>query len=253
MEQQGNHSFSKEFRKSFDFLWEKVIAPTIVAGYESMDEEFKARCNCGYAYSNLDDYKNDLMSFYREKREWLKKVYLPHNPHPRLDAHKLGAVLCRSMLAYKPIYFRFDAAKRFVENKFQDQDEVSHTDWFVQNLYVNYRIAFYVSIGIVYLNLLFNYQDDDNENSFFDLEGFEYFRKAETLKFYPKSPHHDSFENSCIIALQKNDILGRNFDYLTYAIMLFQIESYNRKYFEAEYPTANDFLKKEFSQEIQNQ
>ncbi len=242
MEHQKGQPFSIEFQNSFDFLWDKVIKPTIISGYESLDEEFRTKCNCTYAYSNLDEYKNDLMAFYREKREWLKTVYLPHDPNPRLDAHKLGAVLCRSMLAYKPIYFDFNIAKKFVEDKFKEQKESSHTEWFTQNIYVNYRIAFYVSVGIVYLNLLYNYQDNEEGNTFFDLEGFSFFQKAETLHFYPKSPHHDNFENSCIIALQKNDVLERNFDYLTYAIMLFQLESYNRQYFEATYPTMNNFL-----------
>lgn len=219
--------FSDSFVTSFNFIWEKIIYPTIQAAGKEIDEDFKKASHCDLAYANIEKYKLALMDFYHEKRQWLKSVYLPHEEHPLLDVHKLGAILCRSMLAYKPFYFDFDAATQYVLHKYANEnDEQNHIEWFVDNIYVNYKVAFYASVGMIYLELLYSYKGDDNVP--INPGAFEYFISRKVLDFYDKSERHDSFENSCIIALQKNDVLGRSFDYLTYAIMLFQLEQYNR-------------------------
>lgn len=227
MKQSERCQFSDSFVNSFTFIWDKVIYPIIQNAGNEIDEDFRKSCHLDFAYVNMERYKYALMSFYHEKRQWLKKVYLPHEEHPLLDVHKLGAVLCRSMLAYKPFYFDFDAATQYVLHKYANEnDEQNHIDWFVNNIYVNYKVAFYASVGMIYLDILYSYQDE--EDSYLDLDAFEYFKNKQMLSFYTKSERHDGFENSCILALQKNDVLGRNFDYLTYAIVLFQLEQFNR-------------------------
>ena len=156
MEQQNNGYYSDDFKCSFEFFWIKVIWPTIEAAVEEVDDEFRKACGLQLAYSDIAKYKQDLMDFYHDKRQWLKGVYLPHDEHPLLDMHKLGAILCRSLLAYKPFYFNFQDAERFVVNKFSG-DKRNHIDWFVNNIYINYKVAFYVSTGLIYLELLYGY------------------------------------------------------------------------------------------------
>lgn len=224
MSQQRSEYYSDEFQYSFDFFWKKVIEPTIQNAFEEIDSDFKDACSLQLAYNSFDDYKSKLMEFYREKRQWLKGVYLPHENHPLLDMHKLGAVLCRSILAYKPFYFDFKAAEKFVVKNFSG-DKRNHIDWFIRNIYVNYRVAFYVSTGLIYLELLYSHSakgKTPNEKA------FNYYQDLKGVMYYEKSDSHDSYENSCIIALQKNDVLQRSFDYLTYAANLFQLEIYNR-------------------------
>ena len=228
MVQLSEKDYSDFFKQSFDFFWNVVILPTIIAAEEDVDQDFKTACNLQLAYDDIDQYKQDLMNFYHEKRQWLKGVYLPHDDHPTLDMHKLSALLCRSILAYKPLYFDFKNAEKFVVNKFSE-DKNNHIDWFVNNIYVNYKVAFYVSAGLVYLQLLEDFSPKgDNPNP----EAFQYFLDLQGIIYYPKSQHHDNYENSCIIALQKNDVLNRDFDYLTYATNMFQLEMYNKAHYQ---------------------
>jgi len=119
-------------------------------------------------------------------------------------------------------------------------DKENHIEWFVNNIYANYKIAFYVSCGLVYLSLLYNFSD---KGSCPDNDAMQFFMNLGGVVYYEKSSSHDSYENSCIIALQKNDILKRNFDYLAYAINLFQLESYNVMYFR---------LKQKIESEVQH-
>lgn len=228
MAQQSKDCYSEDFRYSFDYFWEKVIYPTILAADEEVDKDFKRACDFQFAYNDIEKYKRDLMDFYHEKRQWLKGVYLPHDEHPLLDMHKLGAILCRSMLAYKPFYFNFKAAEKFVIDKFSG-DRRNHIDWFVNNIYLNYKVAFYVSTGLIYIELLYSYSPRGGRA---DIDAMKYFLDLGGLVYYEKSESHDSYENSCIIALQKNDVLRRDFDYLAYAANLFQLESFNRMVYE---------------------
>ena len=223
-----NSTYSDDFLHSFDYFWDVIIVPTITAAYDEIDQDFKDASNLCLAFNDKQVYKQILMTFYHEKRKWLKGVYLPHEEKPTLDMHKLGAILCRSILAHKPICFDFRKAEQFVINKF-GTDKENHIEWFVNNIYVNYKIAFYVSCGLVYLNLLYNFSD---EGLYPDREAMDFFLKLGGVIYYEKSSSHDSYEKSCIIALQKNDMLNRDFDYLAYAINLFQLESYNIMHYQ---------------------
>ena len=215
--------FSEQFLESFDYFWKVIIYPIITAAHDEIDQEFKNACDLDFAFSDIQKYKEKLMAFYLEKRRWLKKVYLPHKSNPILDIHKLGAILCRSILAHKPIYFDFQEAEHLVIQKF-DTNKHDHIEWIVNNIYVNYKIAFYVSCGLVYLGLLYNFSEKGASPND---KAMKFFIRHKGIMYYEKSSSHDSYENSCILALQKNDELKRDFDYLAYAINLFQLEAYN--------------------------
>ena len=207
------------FLEEFDFIWNKIVVPVIKSVAFEVSDEFVNASDFSYSFTDFDEYKQMVIDSFKEKRERLKKVYLPHCDNPLLDVHKLGAILCRTLLLNKPFYFDLKKTSEYIDQKFNDDSD--NTKFFVDNLYANYKAAFYVSIGYVYVALLGKYKKNKNVKLYGILNSHK------TLFFYPSSDHHESFENSTILALQKNDILDRDFDYLSYAIILYQLEQYN--------------------------
>lgn len=236
MDKEYDERYSPEFQRCFSYFWETLVLPTIKLVYDDVDSEFKNAVDFSYTYRDLGLYKKEVMAFYREKREWLKRVYLPHENHPRLDQHKIGALWCRTLLAYKPFYFNYKKAVKYVKKIFGDETENSgsakstdHSNWFVANLYANYKVAYLVSTGIVYFYLLYDCKEKKEElDDYLKVGAFEFFQSNSGLIAPPAREGHSDFSSSCIIALEKNDINRRNFDYLTYAIMLYQLEYYNK-------------------------
>lgn len=217
-------NYSPDFLQNFDFLWEVIIYPIIQKANEEIELEFRKEAHLQFAFNDLEKYKKELIRIYHEKRVWLKGMYLPHEGKPLLDTHKLGAILCRSMIANKVFYFDYDSAEKYILHKFENS-KTNNLEWFIDNVYINYKLAFYASVGMVFIELLHKYEKEGK------MDAFDSLKRRGHIVFYQKSLNHDSFVNSCILALQKNDVLKRNFDYLTYAALLFQLEEYNRAYF----------------------
>lgn len=205
----------------FSIFWNEFVYPMINQVYEEVDPDFKKACSFRFSHTDISEYRDALHQIYREKREWLKEIYMPHAKSPVLDIHKLGAVLCRSIIGYKPFAFDFNAAKKYVINKYENTPQKQNTDWYFANIYANYKVAFYSSIGVAYMNIPYRCKKNNDSYSLSKFEGVTH------LNFYQPDGSHECFENSCMIALQKNDVLGRSFDYLGYAIMLYQLEQFN--------------------------
>lgn len=199
----------------FDFLWEVVVLPIIQRSLSEIDSDYKKECylRC----ENFCMYKKRLEKIYKRKREWLKRVYLPNDKNPILDMHKIGALLCRSIIGDKPISFDLVHSDEYVERNNKNNDK----QWLIDNAYVNYKIAFYVSVGLLYIEMISDLRETGKD------EKADIIEQDGALYFYPKSPTHENFQSSCIIGLMKNDIASRDFDYLSYAAMLFQLERYN--------------------------
>ena len=199
---------------SFDLIWEVIILPIIKRINENVDSDFRNACD--FACVDLNEYKIQLEKLYKKKREWLKKVYLPYEEEPILDTHKIGAVLCRAIIGDKPFAFNVNKVNDYI-----NRSSTNDVQWYIDNIGVNYKLAFYVSIGMVYMEIVKTLADSGKK----DLSNR--IKDEGVLFFYPKSPRHEDFQTSCIISLLKNDILKRDFDYLTYSAMLFQFERYN--------------------------
>lgn len=204
---------------SFDFFWNNVIISIKDRALQDVDQDFKESCNLDGKFN--DKYKKELEAIYKEKREWLKEIYMPHFNNPLLDFHKIGAVICRSMIKNKPFKFDVCKAEEYIKKKFKDSKE-DNTQWFVDNLYINYKVAFYASVGVIFLQILRYLIDSD------ELPSAIMLNDRGTLFFYDDNERHENFQNSTILALMKNDVLNRDFDYLTYAIMLYQLEEHNK-------------------------
>ena len=218
--------------KHFDRLWDEAIQPSIQFSIEQMDDNFIEFASVKSV--DLDSYKIDLKRVYKKKREWLKRSYLPHNPEPYLDFHKLGAVVCRSIIGLKPIKYDLVLVKELIKHQdFSQSTHFEQIDWFIRNVYVNYRIAFLSAVGLVYANLVHWAITKKGNCTTEDLakvydEFIHELTQQGRLSSYPEPELHENFENSTIIALMKNDLLQRDFDYLSFATILYQWEFHTK-------------------------
>lgn len=238
----------KVIEHHFDGFWHYSIQPAIEKALSEMDESFKVQCNV--SVKEAQSYKKLLEQIYKEKREWLKKQYLPTEKEPLLDMHKLSAIICRSILQCKPIIFDTEASVDCLENYSKEKDAEEflsdgtrkRIEWVVNNIYVNYKIAFRASVGLNYIELYYNYYKDyknscDGDESKKDLREktkakIDLLEQNGDLFYYEKQPNHENFRNSMILALAKREALGRDFDYLSYATIMFQLQMWTRDVIE---------------------
>lgn len=234
---------------AFEDLWNEIILHSINLCFNQLDIAFKEQAQV--TKCNLEEYKNNLENIYKRKREWLKLEYLPNENNPTLDFHKLASVLCRSMVGLKFFTFDIDTAEKLFckISKSKKMSQSEKVAWQVDNVYVNYKLAFLVAEGVAYVDLLywaqekinninFNYTDKDISTNIANVriklkiyEKFIYMlsTKKNRLYGYEKSEIHDNFYTSSVIALMKNDFLKRDFDYLQFAISVFQWQEYTKK------------------------
>lgn len=214
----------------FDYFWDIAIKPSIDQAWEKIDGEY--RDACAAKMKNLQDYRRHLERIYTEKREWLKKIYLPHEEDPLLDFHKLAAVICRSVLQEKPIRFNVQNAISYAKTKWPQRTEKQpnvdeeRMTWFIDNLYVNYKIAFLAGLGIGYIDLYAQLKETGQ------IALKEQLAQEGQFVSYPKSANHESFFNSMVLALAKNEINNRSFDYLGFATNIFQLQQYTLMVFK---------------------
>lgn len=230
----GKKEMSKR-RLEFDYIWDEIVLPTIKYCLASVNNEdrikMKIRCK------NLDVYKITLRDMFYRKRDWLKRNYLPDQGNSaRLDFHKLSAVLCRCIIGTKAFTFDRDKAEELFAQKKQKtpcyRDEI--LIWEIDHIYINYKLAFYASVGMVYLYLISwakkeiqGAKDEDEKNRYREfLNGLD--REKFLVQYNPSSSHND-FASSMIIALMKNDLLMRDFDYLMYAASMYQWQEYTKR------------------------
>lgn len=234
---------------AFDSMWEKVILHSISLCEKELDETFVEQAKVSIEDTTI--YKNKLEKIYKRKREWLKSEYLPNEEKPILDFHKLSSVMCRSIIGVKPFRYDIDAAERCFLKVSKDKQlkQFEKVNWQINNVYVNYKLAFLVAEGIVFIDLLFwaqekiNYikknYNDDAINSNIDnvknkLQIYQQFidllnSQERRLYSYEASSTHDNFIISAVIALMKNDYLKRDFDYLQFSLSMFQWQEYTKK------------------------
>lgn len=228
-------------KRGFDYIWDGIIANVIDYCEKNMDQNFCEKAEICLVEHN--QYKNKLRDAYHKKREWLKGEYLPYQINPTLDFHKLSAIICRCIIGYKPISYNEKVAELFF--KANRSCRISSSDklkWQISNVYVNYRIAFLSAAGVAYDDLLcwaqsridnlksksFEAATPENERLKIYNQFKEKLIEKSTLYMYQKSPTHDDFESSMIVALMKNDMLKRDFDYLSFATNMFQWQEYTK-------------------------
>lgn len=212
---------------NFQYIWQEWVEPLIVDLYQQLDENFVSCCNVHVRRGSEVCIKAE--KYYQKKREEVKQAFYGEyhkgdsvNEH-RMDFHKIGAVLCRTLIEYKIFEFDMKACKKYVDENVGSYD----TNWVVRNALVNFRLAFYVSVVFLYYAMDFKYSAEDTELC-------QRLRENKRLDLYSgqfnigKNQVQESFENCIVLDLAKRDINNRSFDYFMYAIILYQLEEHNK-------------------------
>lgn len=223
--------------ESFESFWDEIIAPSIDYCWSQSADIYRDRIRL--KKSNAQMYKNELYSLFLKKREWLKREYLSHEgSDAMLDFHKLGAILCRCIIGCK--FFSFSESKaKELYNEIDSNDQLDQSQKLkieIDNIYINYKLAYLVSIGIAYFDLFYwsiekihDLNKEDIEKRLFYEEFQKELKINTSLSKYKKSLRHDDFDSSMIISLMKQDYLLRDFDYLSYAANLYQMQEYTKQ------------------------
>jgi hypothetical protein len=211
---------------NFQYIWNEWVEPLVDDLYEQLDEEFKIYCNV--KIRDLSGICSKAEKYYQKKREEVKKAFYGEyhkgdsETEHRMDFHKIGAILCRTLIEYKVYSFDTSRCKEFVDNV-----DGYNTNWVVKNALINFRLAFYVSVVFLYQSMLFEYEttDIDLYNKLADAENLDLYEPSIDPK---ENTVRESFENCMVLDLAKRDIGNQSFDYLMYAIVLYQLEQHNK-------------------------
>ena len=196
--------------ETFDYLWDQGIIRAANDVYASISDlevsEFTVRLD------SSSDAKEQVLGAYDEARQELRQRYFNEgaNSENLIDGHKICACITEALLKIRLV--RFDTSKANVP---------------LDIVYSNYAIAFLAGIYVLYLFLLSDYKKEQNEVCYSLL-------KKQATFFFPKTHQgHDEYAQGRIKTLALNDYYGNDFDVLTYADMLFWIETYNRYLIES--------------------
>lgn len=213
----------KNFSEHFDdLLWPKIIVQAIENAEKHIDSNFEEYVQLKKI--NSDDYKRSLSLLYENKRDWLKRIYFGEfksDGERCLDMHKIAAVICRSIVGCKP--FMFDVRKA---NDYKREKNLNENlEWIIDNYYINYKIAINCAFAICLYDLFDKLGENNTEKhqydeiiSVFSNEGFDMYSTS-ILK-----SEHETFYKSVIINLAINDTNKRDFDYLGFATMCYQLQ-----------------------------
>lgn len=221
-----------EESRHYSQIWEKAIWPEVCVVEEECDAQFCAEC--AVRKNPLPEWKRALENEYRALRENLKeRCYGDNAGNGSLDARKLAAIFCKALMKKKAFQYDTKKALPLVQAKQRELSPVAFNCWAVNNILINYKLAYYVSLQLVYLTLL--------EQLLSSYEGAKVKSKAQLIKEqsmakclnnhghlyrYPFSPDADSFDVNVIIGMARADYEDRDFDLFLFAMQLYQIEMY---------------------------
>lgn len=211
---------------NFQYMWNQWIIPLVDDLYTQVDNDFRQFCNLHIR--DLDKICMEAERYYQKKRIEVKKEFYGQyhkgdsETDHRMDFHKIGAIICRTLIEYKVFEFDINCCRKYVEQKVDPYN----TDWVVKNALINFRLAFYSSVVFLFQAMRFEYFKSNkllykalSEKGMLDL----YNASSTDVKLVK-----ESFENCIVLDLAKRDIGNRSFDYFMYAIILYQLEEHNK-------------------------
>ncbi len=209
----GNKQKSKS---DYIVFFEEFVLPTIeTCQNEISDENLKTEYKP--VFLDKENYKKRYAKTFRANRRKLKDLFYGNDEHNYLNPMKLAAVLCHTLIECKPI--RFEGNVQISEHTLSSYNSV----WLANHLLINYKIAFLSSISLVFSQILAEKKPDKDSE----------FVKSGQLAQYG-CYDRNSFQTNMIINLARNSLLGRDFDDLMFALMMFQWHEYTVKYFDLE-------------------
>lgn len=209
-----------EGSKHYAQIWDRVIKPVFKVVYEECDEEFRQTCclESNYAIG----WKKQLEMEYRKQRKSLKEIcYHDSVDKALLDGRKLAAVICKALIREKGFKFNSFKALTLMQARKEKLSPVDFNRWTAQNVFINYKLAYYAGLQLVYLTLLHDLQSSEDAKRLAVLLN----RKGHLCP-YPSSPNADSFDVNIIIGMARADLSGKDFDMFFFAMQLYQLETY---------------------------
>ena len=200
-------------KNTFKYIWDKIADPVI--------KQIDVQCRGVLEETGPDMYfelvdgnklYRNIKHTYEKVKDSLKENYYKNedtiNKGNLIDVHKIAACLCYSFIQNKPFDFKI---KR-------------NMPWDI--FLSNYKAAFNVSTGFVYISLIADYF----------INGYDEFANKlldqKSIRLPITSKGHDDYSIGRINALALNDLYGNTFDLMSYADMMFWIEYYNRQLVE---------------------
>lgn len=236
---------------SFDFIWYDVVLPVSQIAMDECDPDFAQYC--GLRPRPSSDWKTELHEEYCRLRAQLKDIcYGPSNyraPDELLDGRKIAAVLCSALISTKGFQFSMRKAWEYTKRKSPgpNQNRVCFNRWAVGNVYINYKLAYYASLQLVYLtlmrDLLVNAGLQESDACVRPLEHLtpQEQGEREESRLLAKALNHighlapyvrrqpsrgDSFDVNIIVGLARTDMSNQNLDMFLFAMQLYQIEEH---------------------------
>lgn len=195
---------------TYEYIWSEVIKPTIERIKLSVKDEISSKYH--FNHRDLLVVKNSIFELYEEKRDRIKDLFHFDDGKEKslIDIHKIAACFA-SILIENPVF----------EYSMEIDSEIP------DNIFLaNAELAYYVSLGIIYIGLIYDYTDIGLDNV-----ADELIRKGK-LFVPPTNVGHDEYNLGRIKTLALNDLFDNEFDILTYSDMMFWIEFYNRQQLE---------------------
>lgn len=193
---------------NFNDIWDSLIVKCINKFYEEFSEEDITTFDI--KRKDIKWLKKNLLSEYNKTRKSLKQKYYYKGDSltSKIDNHKISACFCKSLINQKAFTFKM---KKEIPDKL---------------FFINYKLAYIVSLGVIYITLI-DYYVDLGETQIVNK-----LIEQGTILVPNTTEGHDNYNLGRIKTLALNDIYGNEFDILTYSDMVFWIEYYNKKLME---------------------
>lgn len=202
----------------FNFFWNNIILPVINKSFYELDNEFKNNKNA--KIKELNNLKKSICDSYHFYRENFKKKFHKKNTEAKLDLLKISSIMCYSIIKNKPV--KFDSINDININEIIE----TKTSFIINNYLINYKIAFRVALGFVFMDMLYKYKKDE--------QIFNQILQNPKLKLYNynnfDNNNQDSVEEMLIKNFAINDIYERDFDFLMFTSLMVGIKEYNETF-----------------------
>lgn len=215
--------------KHFSKLWE-LIELAINEALEECSSDFIKEC--GLVQVDGLKLKKSVETTYRRLRERLKRECygVTDNGPQSLDARKIAAVICCTLIAEKALAFDEDSAAELLEKKEtqlikeKKSDRTALNEWIVNNFFVNYKIAYLSGLRIIYRTLLAELVHTEATK-----KAGERLNEKKCLFCYPRVPKLDNFDVNMVLGLGRSDIQQSEINLFMLALQYYQIEMYTRQ------------------------
>lgn len=212
-----------EDSRHFAEMWKHVLKAK-EAALSECDDLF--RNSCALCARPEEKVRHAVEEEYRRLREELKEeCYSDKAENSLLDGRKMGAIMCKALIREKVFCFEEMQALELAQKKKEEygdslEKKAEFNKWIVNNLFINYKVAYLFSVGLVVETTKERLLAEEPALGK-KLNGLGWMVK------YPQEKEMDSFNVSMVLGLGKADLKKKDFDMFLYAMQLYQMEQYS--------------------------